>query len=205
MLHKLSQKITDHYVKKNKIDDSERDVYEYCFEVLLSTFLNLLAIIILAVATGLYLETLCFTISFMTLRGTAGGYHAKTHWGCFLILMLVYAIFAITLFFIPKDILRFLSIGFATVGGIAILILSPVDNVNNQFTIEQTKKYKRKTIVFMAVFLVAYVIMIFLFSHDAKLCLPGHIALWQDITHGKLEGKSSPVINEVFSRVSGGI
>jgi len=107
------------------------------------------------------LETLCFTISFMTLRGTAGGYHAKTHWGCFLILMLVYAIFAITLFFIPKDILRFLSIGFATVGGIAILILSPVDNVNNQFTIEQTKKYKRKTIVFMAVFLVAYVIMIF--------------------------------------------
>ena len=139
MLHKLSQKITDHYVKKNKIDDSERDVYEYCFEVLLSTFLNLLAIIILAVATGLYLETLCFTISFMTLRGTAGGYHAKTHWGCFLILMIVYAIFAITLFFIPKDILRFLSIGFATVGGIAILILSPVDNVNNQFTIEQTK------------------------------------------------------------------
>ena len=80
----------------------ERDVYEYCFEVLLSTFLNLLAIIILAVATGLYLETLCFTISFMTLRGTAGGYHAKTHWGCFLILMLVYAIFAITLFFIPN-------------------------------------------------------------------------------------------------------
>lgn len=48
-----------------------------------------------------------------------------------------------------------------------------------------------------------YVIMIFLFSHDAKLCLPGHIALWQNITHGKLEGKSSPVINEVFSRVSG--
>ena len=38
MLHKLSQKITDHYVKKNKIDDSERDIYEYCFEVLLSTF-----------------------------------------------------------------------------------------------------------------------------------------------------------------------
>ncbi len=36
-----------------------------------------------------------------------------------------------------------------------------MDNVNNQFTIEQTKKYKRKTIVFMAVFLVAYVIMIF--------------------------------------------
>ena len=63
MLHKLSQKITDHYVKQNKIDDSERDVYEYCFEVLLSTFLNLLAIIILAVATGLYLETLCFTIA----------------------------------------------------------------------------------------------------------------------------------------------
>ncbi len=161
MLHKLSQKITDHYVKKNKIDDSERDIYEYCFEVLLSTFLNLLAIIILAVATGLYLETLCFTISFMTLRGTAGGYHAKTHWGCFLMLMLVYAVFAVTLFFIPKEILRYLSIGFATVGGIAILILSPVDNVNNQFTIEQTKKYKRKTLVFMAVFLVAYVIMIF--------------------------------------------
>ena len=35
-----------------------------------------------------------------------------------------------------------------------------------------------------------YVIMFFLFSHDAKLFLPGHIALWQDITHGKLEGKA---------------
>lgn len=160
MLHKLSQKITDYYVKKNKIDFSEREIYEYCFEVLLSTFLNLLAIIILAVATGLYLESLCFTICFMTLRGTAGGYHANTHWGCFLMLMIVYAVFAITLFLIPTEILRYLSIGFVACGGLAISILSPVDNVNNQFTIEQTKKYKIKTFIFMFIFLAAYVVMV---------------------------------------------
>lgn len=42
----LSKKITCFFIKKNAIDETEREIYNYCFEILLSTLINLIAIII---------------------------------------------------------------------------------------------------------------------------------------------------------------
>lgn len=156
MLHRISAKITSYYIRKNKIDQGERETYEYCFEVLLSTVINLLAIIILAVITKLYIETLCFTICFMSLRGASGGFHAKTHWGCFIGLLIVYSVLPISYWLISIEILQYMSIAFMVAGSLMIFILAPVDNINNPFNLKMKKRFRIKSIVFTLLTIVAY-------------------------------------------------
>lgn len=156
MLHRISEKITSYYIRKNKINQDEKDTYEYCFEVLLSTVINLLAIIILAVITKLYIETLCFTIFFMTLRGSSGGFHAKTHLGCFIGLLIVYSVLPISYLFISTEILQFISIAFMVAGSLMIFIFAPVDNINNPFTRKMKRRFRIKSIIFTLLTIAAY-------------------------------------------------
>lgn len=156
MLHKIAEKITLFYISKNKVEQCEKETYDYCFEVLLSTAINLIAIIILAVVTKLYIETMCFTIFFMSLRGASGGFHAKTHIGCFIGLLIVYSAMPLSYLLINVYILRYISIGFIALGSILIFILAPVDNVNNPFSIEMKRKLRLKSILYTILAIIAY-------------------------------------------------
>lgn len=156
MLHKIAEKITLFYIRKNKVEQCEKETYDYCFEVLLSTAINLIAIIIMALVTKLYIETLCFTICFMSLRGASGGFHAKTHLGCFIVLLITYSALPISYLFINLSTLKFVSIGFISLGSILILILAPVDNINNPFAVDMKKKLRLKSVIYTILAIIAY-------------------------------------------------
>ena len=47
MINKLANKIVRHYISKNKIEKEHEEVYVYSFELLISTILNLLIILII--------------------------------------------------------------------------------------------------------------------------------------------------------------
>jgi len=46
MLKFLSHKMTCFFIRKNVIEQSEEETYDYCFEILLSTLLNLFSSIV---------------------------------------------------------------------------------------------------------------------------------------------------------------
>ncbi len=162
MINYLAKKITNYYIKKNKIQEEERETYEYCFDVLLSTTLNLLAIVIISVATELYIEGLIFTIVFMTMRGVGGGYHANTHLSCFLTIMAIFAGYVTILKLVPEQIIFYISIALLGVGFILTAIMAPVDNENKPLTIKEYKKNKIKTIIILSFYvLVCATLMIF--------------------------------------------
>lgn len=156
MLHRVAEKITLFYIKKNKVEQCEKEIYDYCFEILLSTVVNLIAIIIMAVLTRLYIETLCFVICFMSLRGAAGGFHAKTHLGCFIGLLIVYSALPISYLLINVYILRYISLSFIVLGSILIFIFAPVDNINNSLDAEMKKKLRLKSVIYTILAVVAY-------------------------------------------------
>ena len=83
MIHKIAGKITDYYIKKQTLAEDDREMYVYCFELLVATVFNVTVMAIIGIATKLYLETLLFLVGFMTMRGITGGYHADTHLQCF--------------------------------------------------------------------------------------------------------------------------
>lgn len=162
MINYLAKKITNYYIKKNSIQEEEREAYEYCFDIMLSTLLNLLAIIIISVATRLYIEGTVFCIVFMTLRGIGGGYHANTHFLCFMTIMIVFAIYVIMLKLLSVSILFYISIVFLIFGFVVITLLAPVDTETKPLTKVEYKKNRIKTLILLILYtLIASILLIF--------------------------------------------
>lgn len=162
MINYLSKKITNYYVKKQKIKIEDKEIYEYCFEVTLSTLLNLLAIIIVSIATKLYIEGAIFCIVFMSLRGLGGGYHAKTHLFCFLTIMIVFAVYVLILKFVNLIIIFYMTIAMLICGFLVISLIAPVDSETKPLTKNEKKRNKIKTLILLSLYtLTSSILLIF--------------------------------------------
>lgn len=145
-MHYLARKITLFYIKKGKIEESDREIYEYSFEIVISNFFNFLIMLVGALTTKRYWETALFTLSFLLFRKFFGGYHTKTHIGCISILILMY----LTMIFMLKLDIRSLSIIamiICIVSIIPVLLLSPVSHPNNPIDKNKVKLYNIVSIV----------------------------------------------------------
>lgn len=83
MTGKIAEAITTSCVRKKIIKVDKRSIYRYGFELLISFFINLICFVIVAVISRRFLETFIFVLAFASLRRYTGGYHAKTHIGCY--------------------------------------------------------------------------------------------------------------------------
>ncbi|MGM9970392.1 MAG: accessory gene regulator ArgB-like protein [Anaeroplasma sp.] len=162
MINQLATLLTNHYIKKGKIDPDDKEVYVYCFDIAISTVLNFAILIIIALCTKTYIESLCFGICFVTLRNYAGGLHAKTHLGCSILLIVVILVWVATINYVEVEYLKPMSYIFVVISAPVILLLAPVDNANNVLDANQTKKYKIKTLIVIFISLIGYLILFLL-------------------------------------------
>lgn len=149
MLTHISKKLTSFFIKIDAIEKEKKETYEYCFEILIASILNIFGILIIAISSATYLEALLFCVGFLMLRSVAGGYHAKTHIGCFLILSLSYISCMLMSKFINYEILLYLSIVFSIVSITIIFLLAPIEHENNPFTDEKKRILGLRSIIYV--------------------------------------------------------
>lgn len=100
-MKKLSQSIADELVNNKTIDESQRQLCQYGFQVMLMSVGEILFVILVSAIVGNFFETVLFFCGFIPLRIYAGGYHADTQLRCFLVLIFVYILFSILLNIVP--------------------------------------------------------------------------------------------------------
>ncbi len=176
MINKLATKITNKYIAKKQIEESEKEMYIYCFELLLSTIINLIMVLIVGVISKLIIEMLIFSVVFMCMRGSAGGYHAKTHIGCIIMLLLSVLVLVLILKVVAVAILFYVSIGLVCVASVLFIILSPVDSKNKKLDSVEKKRNRLKSIIYLSIFVVA-VIIFSLFDKTILLMFTASYAL----------------------------
>ena len=145
MLVYLAKGISSFFISRGIVKEEQREVYDYCFEIMLSTIFNISTVLIISLATKTFLETMCFIAGFMVVRSTAGGYHAQTHWGCWLLLVCSYITYLISTHIIAESYQRIGTILCAVLSFILILIFSPVEDPNKPFTPLEYKLFKKKS------------------------------------------------------------
>ena len=82
----LIKKITVRWCETGIIEKSDEDVYEYGLDLLLYTILNIAVILFSAAFIGKIAESIALLAVILPLQSFGGGYHAKTHLRCFLIM-----------------------------------------------------------------------------------------------------------------------
>ncbi|MCL1883106.1 MAG: accessory gene regulator B family protein, partial [Defluviitaleaceae bacterium] len=123
------------------------EVYAYGLEIFLSSALQLLAFIALGLIFGQLLTTIAFLASFIPLRTVAGGFHARTHFRCFLGFCAIYAVFLGLLHLIPAGLSGVMAMVFVGVAAIPVLVFAPLPDANKPVGSKKLKTYRRKSLV----------------------------------------------------------
>lgn len=155
MLARFAKMLSSFFISKKLIEEDNRNVYDYCFEIMLSTILNFMVILAIALITHTIIQTVFYIVSFMIVRGTAGGYHAESHLSCLVILVLSYGSFLVLLHILPNTWMKIVSLVFAFISIVLVFILSPIEDHNKSLTEQEIKKFKRKsrTVILLLSFL----------------------------------------------------
>lgn len=80
----LSQKLVRLFCEQKVIDEAKADAYVYGYELLISSVVSILLVILIAAVCGDVRYALSFLIGFIPQRIYIGGYHATSHTRCYL-------------------------------------------------------------------------------------------------------------------------
>lgn len=75
--------MVDSQIEKGALKEEDRNIYRYGYQVLIEFCINIIVSIAIAVIFRAFEIVVVFTAAYLLIRGYAGGYHARTSFGCF--------------------------------------------------------------------------------------------------------------------------
>ena len=161
MIAGLSKRMASFLVRNQVIKIEDEEVYEYGLQLLLSTVFNGIIALILAIISGTVLQCICYLAVFVLLRKSAGGFHAKSHFGCCCILAAVLSLFIMFIKFVPSEAYG-ISAAIAVVFSVVIILMfAPIEHENKPIS-DKDKSRLRKTSVIYTVLFTLLVFMLFI-------------------------------------------
>lgn len=163
MVTRMSKGVSSFFITQGIIPVEDREIYDYSFEVLISTVLSFLALFVFALLSKTLFYALFFLAGFMPLRLVAGGYHAKSHSRCFLILMGIYALLLLAIYILTFFSMIIVIAMIVIVSVLMVFLFAPSEDKNNPVSTENKNKYKKKSrlfIVFYATFIFSLLVIV---------------------------------------------
>ena len=154
MLASQAKRISSFCISNGIISEPDREKYDYCYEVLLATTLNIAAVALIGLVTGFLAQTVCFMLVFALLKNTAGGYHADSHLACFAGTVGTFLLYRLIAALIPASVLPAVAAVFAVFAGITVFLLAPVGTENKPLGRRQKGQLKedsRLLILFLCI------------------------------------------------------
>ncbi len=163
IINRISQRLTNFLIKMGIIDSSDDEIYIYGFELCIPSLISVLILLVLAIVTGMYVESILFYIVFCVTRLYCGGLHADTYLECKLLFTSTLLLtLALSYMLENEDISPLIWIVVFVVSSAIIIWFSPIENSNKKLTLSDKKKAK-KIIVFiiLAWLLIAHIMFYF--------------------------------------------
>ena len=164
MTKKIAYSIANYFLYKNQFDENKLHIYAYGFELIIATIINILGILIISAIRNYLIEAVLFLIAFILLRSTAGGFHTKHHWSCFLTMNIIFYAFSLI---VQKIIIFNYIIYYIVFSNLFILLIiwlfSPIRSINNPLT-EKQKVIFRKRSMYIVLLNIIISLLYFTFS-----------------------------------------
>lgn len=181
MIKRAVTRLVNTQIRLGTIQESDRNVYEYGYQLMIEAFINVVISLLLGAVLGCFKEVVFFLIVFMPLRSFCGGYHAAKTWQCTvlsnLVVLLVIVVSKVSL--LSGIITPVYILGDIVIGGM-IVLFAPVDNENRRLGEKERRRYKMTASVIMSVEALLCIILcvssfrtysdIILTSHTIQLC-----------------------------------
>lgn len=129
------------------IQKEDVDTCRYGVEIFISSALEIVSILIIAIFAKNFFESFLFFLMFTPLRVFAGGYHANTKVRCYFVSLGVYGIFGLIIKMLPQKIYWLINFASAVFSMIIVLIFSPIIHKNKSVCKIERENYRKISIV----------------------------------------------------------
>lgn len=143
MITRIADMISTFFCTKAIIKDSEKDKCRYGLEIMISTIIGFMVIILTGVIFGSTSIAVVYLLCIVPLRTYTGGYHANTYLTCNIVFTLI---FVVNLFLYKLIIVydyKYKLLGFTLLFAFLALRYVPVANRNKKLTLKQQNKYRK--------------------------------------------------------------
>lgn len=147
MISKASLRLSDVMARNGIIKPEDAAVYSYGLELMISTFLSILEVIIISFILSEPLAGVLYMLAFIPIRSTAGGYHATTHLYCQLTFAISFTIFILAAKLLAAYILPVYLVAISVMNLITVLILSPIGTSKKPMTELKRKTNRKRSII----------------------------------------------------------
>lgn len=164
LIKNLASYIVDILEKNKIIQNNQIDIYQYGFEIFISSIITCMITIILGLIFKCILASFVYFAIFVLLRSFCGGYHAKTYWQCNMIFTIVTASILFLFKFMPINYFIIPHFCIIIVSILVIIMYVPVENINKPLNKQQHIFYRIVCIIITAVLLLLSCFLIFKFK-----------------------------------------
>lgn len=165
MLHRLSKRIA-----LSVCNDSDKillDVYIYGFELLVSSVIETISLLLIGLLTGKIIDTIIFIISFSSIRVFSGGYHANSYLKCFIVTVAYYLLVLFSadiMLAFPNRTIILIAIITLFLSLILFILMSPVKSKGK--SILNYKKQKMLSIISLFINAIVPIILLTLYQNN---------------------------------------
>lgn len=171
--------------EKGVIQGEEIEIYSFGLECLFLKLITLISYLIIAVIIKKLYEFVIIMFVFVPLRRSAGGYHAKTRFGCYLVSCLT---LIVILFISSINIEQYMLIILLMVADIIFCFMSPVDNENKRMEDNEIIYFRVRTRKIVVVINIIYVFLtVFGFERINIMVISGMMMSLFFLIAGKLQ------------------
>lgn len=143
----LSKVLTNYIIRKGMVDETDREIYEYGFQIAMELGIFVFFCILLSVITGMIKEGILFFIIFAPLRSYAGGLHLEKYASCLVLSCLTFGGILLVVKYIKVPVI--LSLILLILLELVVYLLYPVENVNRVVDKEENRYFKKRLRIFL--------------------------------------------------------
>ena len=160
MIHRISKRIANFLLFNNVINKEEIDVYIYRYEMILSSLIDFMIVLITSILFNEFIYMTSFFVMFVSTRLYTGGYHADTFLKCKLVFITLCLIMvglseiALNLSIVIPSLIMFI---------VTVYHLSPVENKNKIISKEAKIKYRNISVILSIIWSITAIITYFSF------------------------------------------
>lgn len=170
-LEKLAHKISSFFVEYGNASEEDRDIYEYGIIIALSTLMNLFITLCIGLILNIPYQLIAYIIPFFLLRSSAGGYHAKTFWGCVIASSFIILTVVLLVRYTPNSHYFLLVFLFSIVSIAIILLFAPAISPDQNVDLEYPIIPKKRSLIFTVISIVVEIIFYFLNMYVYMFCI----------------------------------
>lgn len=168
MLHRLSERIALSVC--NDSDKIPLDVYIYGFELLVSSVIETISLLLIGLLTGKLIDTIIFIISFSSIRVFSGGYHANSYLKCFIVTVAYYLLVLFSadiMLAFPNRTIILIAIITLFLSLILFILMSPVKSKGK--SILNYKKLKILSIISLCINAILPIILLTIYQNNISI------------------------------------